>query len=83
MVFLTETRSDSRYIDFVKSSIGFANGIGVGSRGRGGGIALLWNACTEVKILSYSKFHIDSYVGDSLNFWRLTGMYGRPKVENK
>ena len=46
---------------------------------RGGGLALLWKAETDVWVDSFLNYHIDSIVhGGSMNAWRLTGFYGEP-----
>lgn len=41
LVFLSETRLFSNNVDGLKRSLGLAHGLGVGSFGRGGGLALL------------------------------------------
>jgi len=41
MVFLSETRQFSNDVQGLRRSLGFSNGVGVGSFGRGGGLALL------------------------------------------
>lgn len=43
-----------------------------------GGIALLWNFNTHVRIQSYSQHHIDTIVQGSNLTWRFTGVYGIP-----
>jgi hypothetical protein len=54
-----------------------AGGYGVGSFGRGGGLALLWSNEVEVKLESYNKLHIDVTVTLSPEVqWRFTGFYG-------
>ena len=52
VVFLSETRLFSDNGDGLKRSLGFSNGIGVGSYGRGG-LALLWTQEVGVKLGSY------------------------------
>jgi len=42
VAFLSETRVFSNNVENLRRSLGFPNGIGVGSFGRGGGLALLW-----------------------------------------
>lgn len=46
--------------------------MGVGSYGRGGGLALLWSDAICVKVQSYDKMHIDVMVVDTLS----GGSYG-------
>ena len=42
IVFLLETKLRKRRMERVRDKLGFANGLVVPSRGRSGGLALLW-----------------------------------------
>jgi hypothetical protein len=53
LVFLSETRLFNDRVDGLLRSFGLASGIGVGSYGRGGGLALLWTRELKVKLQSY------------------------------
>jgi hypothetical protein len=64
--------------------LGFSNGVGVGSFGRGGGLALLWSNEICVKLQSFDKLHIDVMVVDPVSNaerWRFTGIYGESRRE--
>ena len=50
-------------LDGLRRSLGFPNGMGVGSQGRGGGLALLWSDVVCVMLQSYDKLHIDVVIG--------------------
>ena len=53
-------------------------------KGNSGGLALFWRRDVEVCIKSFSRYHIDAFVQDGEGVeWRLTGMYGEPKGEEK
>jgi hypothetical protein len=59
-------------------------GFGVGSFGRGGGLALLWSQEIEVKLESCDKLHIDvtaRLVSARESIWRFTGFYGEARRE--
>lgn len=74
LVFLSETRSNSDYVDTLKMRCNHY-GIAVNSVGQSGGLALLWTKDVEVGLLSYSQNHIDVEVrspGDSMK-WYFTG----------
>lgn len=43
----------------IKYNLGFSNGLCVPSRGRSGGLALLWSSDTNLEIKSFSNNHID------------------------
>lgn len=84
VVFLSETRLFHDKVDVLQRALGFPNGVGVGSFGRGGGLALLWSRDVELKLQSLDKLHIDVAVlspatGEEL--WRFTGFYGEPRRE--
>jgi len=69
-------------VDGLKQSLGFPNGLGVGSFGRGGGLALLRSRDVDVKLQSYGKLHIDVEVfdpGTQTAQWRFTGFYGESR----
>lgn len=57
----------------------------VPSKGRSGGLALLWKREIRVEIQTYSEHYIDAIIvpeGDSPR-WRLTGFYGNPKTNKR
>lgn len=58
IVFLMETRLEDRGIDRLKQRFKMF-GFSVLSRGRSGGLALLWTNDSCVCLLSYSFHHID------------------------
>lgn len=79
VVFLSETCFFSDRVDGLLRSLGFANGLGVGSHGRGGGLAMLWREEVHVKLQSLDKLHIDVVVLDPVTAeerWWFTGLYG-------
>lgn len=61
-MFLSETHLFDDRVDGLKHSLGFPNGCGVGSYGRGGGLAMLWTHDICVKLHTYDKLHIDIMV---------------------
>ncbi|WVZ57425.1 hypothetical protein U9M48_007811 [Paspalum notatum var. saurae] len=53
-------------------------------KGCSGGLALFWKKGVQVSIISLSKYHIDALVWEENGVeWRLTGVYGEPKMEEK
>jgi hypothetical protein len=60
------------------------NLVTVDSVGTSGGLALFWRRGIELKVKSFSKYHIDSVIeeDDGLE-WRFTGIYGESKNEEK
>ena len=53
LVFLSETKIKSRRMEIVKYRLGFSNGLIVPSRGRRGGLSLLWSRDTNLEIKSF------------------------------
>jgi hypothetical protein len=84
LVFLSETRFFSDRVDGLLRTLGYHHGLGVGTHGRGGGIALLWKDEVDVRLQSLDKLHIDVAVLDSVTKeekWRFTGFYGETTRE--
>lgn len=84
LVFLSVTRLFDNSVDGLLRSLGLHNGYGVGSFGRGGGLALLWTHDVRVKLQTYDKLHIDVMVLDprtDAELWRFTGFYGESRRE--
>ena len=82
LVFLSETKINSRHVEIVKYRLGFSNGLIVPNRGRRGGLALLWSRDTNLEIKSFSDHHIDAVITESSNgfVWRFIGFYGHSKT---
>ncbi|XP_052299532.1 uncharacterized protein LOC127903030 [Citrus sinensis] len=64
--------------------MGFDGLFVVDRMGRSGGLALLWDANTNVSLLSYARNFIDVHVEVAgLGDWRLTGFYGFPESSRR
>jgi endonuclease/exonuclease/phosphatase family metal-dependent hydrolase len=61
---------------------GFA---GVSSNGLSGGLALYWHDQLSVEVQSINERYIDAYVRENPNAlqWRITCVYGEPRVEDR
>ena len=84
VVFLSETRFFSDRVDGLVSTLGMEGGFGVGTRGQGGGLALLWSREVTVKLESYDRLHVDvtiRAVSSQFEEWRFTGFYGESRRE--
>ena len=81
-MFLLETKLKKKRMERVRDRLGFANGLLMPSRGRSGGLALLWKREVNLNIKSFSNFHIDAIVTEvsSSLEWRITGFYGHPQT---
>ncbi|KAL0350291.1 UNVERIFIED_CONTAM: hypothetical protein Sradi_4178300 [Sesamum radiatum] len=84
LVFLAETKCSSCRIDLLKRRFDMF-GFSVESRGKGGGLALLWRKSVDVVLQSYSHNHIDVYVrlNENQDWWRFTGLYGEPETAKR
>ena len=84
MMFLIETKLDVKRMEKVRASVGFQYAFTIPYKGRSGGLALLWKDSIEVKIQTYSQYHIDVHVHmDTHSWWRLTGFYGHPEQHKR
>ncbi|KAL9690315.1 hypothetical protein QQ045_010712 [Rhodiola kirilowii] len=61
---------------------GFGEAPDISSRGRAGGLAILWKEDQVVSLTSYSSHHIDVVVELEAQF-RLTLFYGDPRAQNR
>jgi hypothetical protein len=83
-VFLSKTRFFNNKVDGLVGTLNMEGGVGVGTFGRGGGLALLWSREVEVKLESYDKMHIDvtvHQISAPNKVWRFTGFYGEARRE--
>ncbi|CAM8948104.1 unnamed protein product [Rhodiola kirilowii] len=82
IVCLLETKKKEAGWDSVKWQLGLRNCFFVASRGKAGGLAVLWSEEVDLCIRSYSDWHVDMEVRD--NQWsRITLFYGDPKVSGR
>lgn len=59
VVFLMETKCNQKWIEMLKRNFDLF-GLGVDSKGKSGGLALLWRKSVSVVIQSFSHHHIDA-----------------------
>ena len=55
ILFLMETKLTVREMESIKSELGFFSMLAISSKGRQGGLALLW----KIDVQTYSPYHID------------------------
>uniref|UniRef100_A0A803Q9W0 Reverse transcriptase n=1 Tax=Cannabis sativa TaxID=3483 RepID=A0A803Q9W0_CANSA len=79
IVFLSETRSKSNYLETIRIRLGFEGCFCVDAKGKSGGLALLWKEPFTVHLNSFNDFHIDAWINKEEDLaWRFTGFYGDP-----
>ncbi|KAL9436069.1 hypothetical protein AB3S75_022188 [Citrus x aurantiifolia] len=79
IIFLMETLCGKDKLESIKRKLGFDGLFVVDRVGRSGGLALLWDANTNVFLLSYARNFIDVHVVVAgLGDWRLTEFYDFP-----
>lgn len=80
IIFLMEILCSKNRLESIKLKLGFDGLFVVDCVERSGELALLWDASTNVSLLSYARNFVDVHVEvSSLGDWRLTGFYGFPK----
>lgn len=85
IVFLSETKMNSKQMGTVKCKRGFQCDVFVGRVGPSGGLELLWYDSKQVTLCSYSENHIDVIVeanGDKPTY-RLTRFYGESSIARR
>ena len=85
IMFLSETRLDSKSVEFLRVKIKFKYAFCVPRIVFGGGLALFWNDDVDVRMATYSKNHIDSNVvmKESRKKFRIIGFYGNPETQKE
>jgi len=80
--FLSETHFGKIKAEKLKRRLGCDHFIIDESDGRSGGLLMLWRKELNIQCLGVSNFFIDVEIrGDEV--WRLTGIYGEPKWDQK
>ncbi|CAM8890635.1 unnamed protein product [Rhodiola kirilowii] len=82
IVCLLETKKDEVGWDLMKWKLGFQNCFVVASRGKAGGLAVLWSEDVDLRIRNYTDCHVDMEISNS-QFFRLTLFYGDPMVSRR
>ena len=85
LVFLMETKLSKEDMTHKKYTLGFTEGLVVGSIGSKGGLALLWKKDVMVDVQTFGPWHIDVEIGgnDGSGRWRFTGFYGQPETSRR
>ena len=80
ILFLSETKHDGKWMDWLRWKLQLPNLVTVDSEGASGGLALFWSREVDITLKSFSKYHIDSVIkGENGIEWRFTGIYGKSK----
>ncbi|CAM8959766.1 unnamed protein product [Rhodiola kirilowii] len=82
VIGLIETKAGKIRADRVKVELGFQNNFVVESRGKAGGLMLLWRDFIDLSICSYSDYHIDALIGGDDSF-KVTLFYGHPETHRR
>ncbi|KAL0458054.1 UNVERIFIED_CONTAM: hypothetical protein Slati_0432600 [Sesamum latifolium] len=84
LVFLSENKCKKQKCEILKEKFNLFR-VNVDSRGKGGGLMLLWRKDINLVVHSFSTSHIDATVSteESTNGWRFTSIYGQPDVAKR
>ncbi|KAL0345924.1 UNVERIFIED_CONTAM: hypothetical protein Sradi_4423700 [Sesamum radiatum] len=76
LFFLIETKCNAKKLESIKRSLEMY-GVNVDSKGKSGGLALLWSTEVFVNLMGFSSNHIDARVRlyDTKDYWRFIGFY--------
>ncbi|CAM8953758.1 unnamed protein product [Rhodiola kirilowii] len=82
VVGLVETKARRYRADRVKLEVGLQNGFIVETRGKAGGLMLLWKESVDLRICNFSDHHIDAFIEGDDSF-RVTLFYGQPITQRR
>ena len=60
VLFLSETKLNVEEMEWIRVGLKYGSAFVVPSKGRSGGLALLWDEDVDLSITSYTRFHIDA-----------------------
>jgi hypothetical protein len=84
VLFIMETKINHIQMERLRIKLGFSCKLAVDSVGTSGGLGLLWSDSVDIRLLSFSSFHIDVQVIPHRGSpWRFTGFYGHPEVSQR
>ena len=80
-----ETKARMSKMRRIMVKVGLLNGVISPSKGKSGGIAMLWESDLNVELKSFTMYHIDSVVTDPTSGfkWRIIGFYGNPDTNRR
>jgi hypothetical protein len=71
-------------VEGLSRTLGYDRSFAVSSSGRSGGLGIFWNNNTNVQILPFSQYHIDSIITEQdQEPWRLTCVYGKAQTNQR
>ena len=76
VVFLYETKTNEKRMDFVKSYVKFDNKFVVEAKGSAGGLCIMWKNSLSINVVDFDKNLIAVKVADQCCEWLLVGFYG-------
>ncbi|KAL0433823.1 UNVERIFIED_CONTAM: hypothetical protein Slati_2716600 [Sesamum latifolium] len=84
LIFLSETKCKKRKCDILKERFNMFR-VNVDSKGKSGGLILLWRKDMNVILHSFSDAHIDVGVAseDGSGGWRFIEIYGHPEATHR
>jgi hypothetical protein len=79
-LFLMETISNKRQMEWIRVKLGFASVFAVDPMGKSGGITLLWREGKDLEIQNFSQRHSNAIMkrSDDGGDWKLTYFYSVP-----
>ncbi|CAM8951481.1 unnamed protein product [Rhodiola kirilowii] len=79
---LVKTKKSDEEWEALRCKLGFKGCLSIRSRGKAGGLALLWGQEVDVDLLSFSHSHINVCVQGDCGF-HLTLFYGNPRTNDR
>jgi exonuclease III len=84
VLFLSETKHGKRWMEGFRWKLNMTNMVVKDSVGAKGGLALFWKKEVDLRVLSCSRYHIDTLIKEEDGgVWRFTSMYGESRSEEK
>jgi hypothetical protein len=84
VLFISKTKHGKRWMEGFRWKLNMTNMVVKDSVGAKGGLALFWKKEVDLRVLSCSRYHIDTLIKEEDGgVWRFTSMYGESRSEEK
>ncbi|XP_042988728.1 uncharacterized protein LOC122316263 [Carya illinoinensis] len=85
VVFISETKCNRERVEKIRNKLGLAHSFVVESRGKSGGLAMMWSENTYASLFSYSRHHnsLELSTEEGASKCHVTSFYGDSVVEKR
>ena len=76
-------KANEERMEYVKRRVGFNEKVVIKTKGRAGGLCLMWKNNVQIEVVEFNKYMIAVKILDPSGDWFLVGFYGPPYAAKK